>query len=335
MTLNIEIRVLAHAEPHEPKVLGPEPLVPGSTAPGLIGDYNILGARKGMTISAFDFTPDRIASAPLRSEPCVALNILFEGSGRSWLEDPSGNSGEISFRPAFYCMIAPEGAQGIDEIRPGTRFRGIDIRIAPDLWRNLGGPDIETLGGSANPHHAASTRSVWMGMLPLSPEVTAMARSLLATVSSGGSDLTSETRALDIINAAIGILTSSPNERGNHLVQRDRLAIREIISLMETDLAHPWRLAELAQAAGIGLKRLKQHFPKEAGLPVYAWLQETRLERAYRLLNGGDSSVTQVSLAVGYSSLSHFSSLFRRRFGICPSSMREFGSQPGHLKDEL
>jgi AraC-like DNA-binding protein len=321
MTLNVKMRLLAHAEPHEPVLLGPEPLVPDHATAGLTGHYNILGARRGMTISAFDFTPKEVALTPMHSAPCVALNVLFDGSGHSWLEDETGKSSEIPFRPAFYCMIAPQGARGFDAIRPGARFRGIDVSMTPDFWRSLGCPELESLRGGGNPHHIASTGAVWTGILPLSPEVQAMARSLLTTIHSSGSDLTSEARALDIINAAISLLNSS-DDRQAHLLQRDLRAIREVIAMMDADIAHPWQLTELAHAAGIGLKRLKQQFPKETGLPVYAWLQEARLKRAQELLSKGEISVTQISLAVGYSSLSHFSALFRRRFGISPSYQR-------------
>lgn len=34
MSLNVEMRMLAHAEPHEPVLLGPEPLVPTLPQPG-------------------------------------------------------------------------------------------------------------------------------------------------------------------------------------------------------------------------------------------------------------------------------------------------------------
>lgn len=322
MSLNIEMRCLAHAEPHQPVILGPDPLVSDRGVTGLRGEYNLLGARRGMTISAFDFTPADASHAPMRSDPCVALNILFEGAGHSWFEDGAETSADIPFRPAFYCMIAPQGARGCDVIRPGTRFRGVDIRMTPALWNSLGGPARQDLGSDADAYRVASTGSVWAGMLPLSPEVREMARSLSIAIRSKGSDITSEARALDIINAAIGLLTASGGRRNAHLLQRDLRAIRAVIDMMQADLARPWQLGELALAAGIGLKRLKQQFPKHTGMPVYVWLQEARLQKAAQLLAAGDVSVTWVSLAVGYSSLSHFSALFRRRFGLSPSALR-------------
>lgn len=320
MTFTVQMRSLAHAEPHEPLVLGPEPLVSPAVKDMLQhGSYRILSARRGLTISVFDLLPGGGTPGMLHSAPCVALNILFEGAGQGVLVENGSTSAAIPFRPAFYCMIAPHGAAGRDTLRVDARFRGIDIRMTPDLWHSLGGPDAADLLATPHPLHVASNREVWVGMLPLSPDVLRMARSLFETVQTDGPDLLAEARALDVIGAAIGALRPQPTEA--HLITRDQRAIARVIAMMDADLARPWTVGELALAAGIGLKRLKLQFPKETGLPVYAYLQERRLAEAHRLLSGKGIAVTEVALAVGYSSLSHFATLFRRRFGLAPSAV--------------
>ena len=78
---------------------------------------------------------------------------------------------------------------------------------------------------------------------------------------------------------------------------------------------------ELAQAAGIPHNRLKQSFRSETGFAVYGYLQERRLCQARSLLLAGKTSVTEAALSVGYGSMSHFTALFRRRFGQTPSGI--------------
>lgn len=323
MTLNVSKRCLAHAEPHEMVNLGPHPLL-SKNSPHIQGSFEVLGARSGLTIATFDFVHEAQAAAmqTQSSAPCVALNILFEGKGQSWLLDGETRSREIPFRPALYCMVAPDGAQGIDAIKPGTRFRGIDIRIAPALWRRLGGPELEQLQQSTHPHQVAENSRVWVGMLPLPPEVASLARNLVSSVQRNGSDVTIEACALDIISATILLVSPESNRRFAHLLHRDRIAVQKVINLIKSDLAHLWTIAELADATGIGAKRLKQQFPRETGLSVYAYLQECRMQAAQSLLAEHGHSVTETALEVGYSSLSHFSALFRRRFGVSPSTMR-------------
>jgi AraC-like DNA-binding protein len=43
-----------------------------------------------------------------------------------------------------------------------------------------------------------------------------------------------------------------------------------------------------------------------------------RLERAAHLLRSGRCNVTEAAMAVGYTSLSHFSKAFWETFGCCP-----------------
>jgi AraC-like DNA-binding protein len=47
------------------------------------------------------------------------------------------------------------------------------------------------------------------------------------------------------------------------------------------------------------------------------FLRNLRLERAAELLRSGRSNVTEAAIAVGYSSLSHFSKAFAEMFGVC------------------
>ena len=53
-------------------------------------------------------------------------------------------------------------------------------------------------------------------------------------------------------------------------------------------------------------------------MTISRYLRNLRLERAAELLRSGRSNVTEAAMAVGYSSLSHFSKAFAEMFGVCP-----------------
>jgi AraC-like DNA-binding protein len=56
-----------------------------------------------------------------------------------------------------------------------------------------------------------------------------------------------------------------------------------------------------------------------AGLTPAAWLRELRLDQAWRLLEAGGGSVTQVAETVGFASPRYFATLYTERFGRCPT----------------
>jgi AraC-like DNA-binding protein len=54
------------------------------------------------------------------------------------------------------------------------------------------------------------------------------------------------------------------------------------------------------------------------GRSIFQYLRALRMERAAELLREGRMNVTEVALAVGFSSPSHFSTAFHETFGCCP-----------------
>jgi AraC-like DNA-binding protein len=67
--------------------------------------------------------------------------------------------------------------------------------------------------------------------------------------------------------------------------------------------------------------KLKRTFKIYFGKTVYEYIREQRLEKAFSLLAGGQSNVSQSAFAVGYTNISHFSQAFRERFGISPKNL--------------
>jgi AraC-like DNA-binding protein len=51
------------------------------------------------------------------------------------------------------------------------------------------------------------------------------------------------------------------------------------------------------------------------------------LEQAVRLLKEQKINVTQVAYTVGFSNLAHFSTVFRKQFGVSPTEYIEQNSQ--------
>ncbi|MDY2702707.1 MAG: helix-turn-helix transcriptional regulator, partial [Prevotella sp.] len=49
------------------------------------------------------------------------------------------------------------------------------------------------------------------------------------------------------------------------------------------------------------------------------FIRNMRLEQAARLISEGKINVTQVAFAVGFNNQSHFSTVFKKHFGMTPS----------------
>ncbi len=81
-------------------------------------------------------------------------------------------------------------------------------------------------------------------------------------------------------------------------------------------------LDDLAAVAGLSTYHFCHLFKTSMGLPPYQYVMRERLEEAKRLLRSTDWPVMQVCLAVGYESLGHFTTLFKREVGVTPGAYR-------------
>lgn len=77
-------------------------------------------------------------------------------------------------------------------------------------------------------------------------------------------------------------------------------------------------LPAVAQLVGASVRTLERTFAAETGMSVGAWRRRARLAAALRLLAAGQD-VTQVAIAVGYSTPSAFVAAFGRELGVTPA----------------
>ena len=79
----------------------------------------------------------------------------------------------------------------------------------------------------------------------------------------------------------------------------------------------------LTKEVGISRAQLHRKMKEMTGLPVSEFIRNIRLEQAVRLLEEQKINVTQVAYSVGFSNLAHFSTVFRKQFGVSPSEYVE------------
>ena len=81
-------------------------------------------------------------------------------------------------------------------------------------------------------------------------------------------------------------------------------------------------IAELSAAVGMSVDHFSRMFKRSTGLAPHQYLSDIRLERAKRLLAEGHTPIIEIAYEIGYANPSQFSSFFRKRTGVSPSSFR-------------
>ena len=98
--------------------------------------------------------------------------------------------------------------------------------------------------------------------------------------------------------------------------------LRRARDMLDREYARPLNVPAMARAALMSPSLFSRRFREAYGDTPYGYLQARRVERAMALLRRGDMSVTDVCMAVGFTSLGSFSSTFTRLVGEPPSAYR-------------
>jgi AraC family transcriptional regulator, regulatory protein of adaptative response / DNA-3-methyladenine glycosylase II len=101
-----------------------------------------------------------------------------------------------------------------------------------------------------------------------------------------------------------------------------RLAAAAVRRIEDGALAEQ-RLGDLAAELGISDRHLRRVIDAEYGVSPIELVQTQRLHLAKRLLTDTALPVTEVAFASGFSSLRRFNALFRERYRLTPSDLRQ------------
>jgi AraC-like DNA-binding protein len=104
-----------------------------------------------------------------------------------------------------------------------------------------------------------------------------------------------------------------------------RVRLRAVKAWIEEHLTDPdLSLEKIAKNSGISLRYLHYLF-RLTDMSASEWIWDRRLQRCYDVLRRPELqalSVTEVAYQLGFNSPSHFSTAFRRKFGVSPSDLR-------------
>ncbi|MBR3480137.1 MAG: helix-turn-helix domain-containing protein [Prevotella sp.] len=106
-----------------------------------------------------------------------------------------------------------------------------------------------------------------------------------------------------------------PEVKGNDEMLMERVMKAVNKNLDDSD----FNVETLCQEVGISRAQLHRKMKELTGLSTSEFIRNIRLEQAARLLKEKKINVTQVAYTVGFSNLAHFSTIFRKHFGVAPS----------------
>lgn len=147
---------------------------------------------------------------------------------------------------------------------------------------------------------------------------------LLSEMRAGGSRnllyINAVTRAL-LLNLMRGFPTEPPINPARPV--ESGIPLTPIIDFIETRLATPLTLNELAHQSGVSRAHFARHFRIVTGMSPHQYVLMRRTEKAKGLLRSTRHGLLRIAQEVGFGSQSHFSQVFHSITGTTPSKFRQ------------
>lgn len=199
------------------------------------------------------------------------------------------------------------------------------IEFVPDVFLNIIKDSNDTLKRFADNMYSGKPIVLAQPSLLLDPDLQKAITEVLHCRYTGG------LKKMYLLSKSIEILVLQAEAydrraRGNNVYcktsdDRERIQYARDYLLKNADA--PPSLSELSRAVGINEYKLKRGFKEMFKTTVFGYLADYRLDTARQMLSSSGKTISDIAYEAGYSSPQHFSTAFRKKFGLSPREARK------------
>ena len=261
---------------------------------------------------------------PAEAVSLKASHLMFCGmiSGRTILHT-EGADAPFEFVPGASVVVPPGHQVHIDfpDAQPETPTTSITLEI--------GSATVQRILDSLTKAPFSSVSSPWEGrrrcLHVANP--SGVERVLRTLVNLFSEDHPHRDALIDVNATELVLRMLRTEARGLLLEQHPEHASAQgtaaAVQYVHNHLDRPLSVEELAEAACMGRSTFYRKFRDEVGVTPLQYVNQQRLDRARTLLWDADHTVTDVCLALGFRSVSHFITRFKQSVGLTPKAYQE------------
>jgi len=115
--------------------------------------------------------------------------------------------------------------------------------------------------------------------------------------------------------------TPGPLEQGDLAAKQEM--IEKAVAYLEEHFTEEVSVQKVASHVCVSVSHLSHLFKEKTGMSVVDYLLRIRMDVASRLLRETQKSVTEIAFQVGFQDGGYFTRMFRKVFGVSPSTARK------------
>ena len=131
-----------------------------------------------------------------------------------------------------------------------------------------------------------------------------------------------ESKVIELLLLQLEQINSESEDRSIDLKKQDIDKMYAVKEILDTDFKGNHTLLELAHSVGTNEFMLKKGFKELFGTTVFGYWNDLRMKTAKIMLQDEGLSVQEVSRKIVYKNPQHFTTAFKKQFGVPPSYLK-------------
>ena len=232
--------------------------------------------------------------------PQLAKRVLFE----------AGRERETVLESGSCDVVAP---QEVKRFRFEGEARSVILSIEPEVLQSM-------ISGSQN-RNAFELIRLWRGTDPILHDLMMKLRSEIQSGFPTG-PLLAEHLCRKLSGELIQRYSIGKLKLDQYRGGLPGTKVKQVSDYVEAHLDINLTTGEIARVAGLSKYHLGKAFSTSTGMTIHGFVLARRIRRARELLVNSDLPLAHVAGAVGFSSQSHFTTVFLERTGVTPGRFR-------------
>lgn len=273
----------------------------------------------GLHIGYGQLVPNSHTQIAIESDfETVEMHFALQGDACTWSDD-----GRVfEFGQNQHNILYASNFKGLSEWAPSS-MRVFEVNLLPSVFRKYlpkEGPIFRQFNQMIDQKRTGFLSPVHY---PITPAMLFIIREIIHCKREGVFKRAFlEAKVLELLLLQLEQMNQTGTTLCTDLKKADVDKMYAIKELLEQNTDAQFRLTDLARNVGTNEFTLKKGFKALFGTTVFDYWHQLKMEKARKLLVEDGWNVQQVSEEIGYMHAHHFSTAFKKRYGVSPSTLK-------------
>jgi AraC family transcriptional activator of pyochelin receptor len=232
------------------------------------------------------------------------------------------------FHSNDHNLICYPGSEQIKLTFPDRQTQNISILVSVDFL-NERAKELLHAGTLADMLSVGTANILSFTNLPVTPALKAIIQQIAySEMTHPLKEVFLQSKAFELLTLQLEQASTRPPLTPHGIDQLDLQKLYSIRDLIDNDFSAEYTLTKLSRLAGLNLFKLKNGFRLLFGKPVYRYIRDLRMNCAFNLLQKETHSIHEIAVKVGYKNPQHFTTAFKKMFGVSPIKIKNKTRQP-------